>query len=101
MTARQGKILSTVMMALIAAAVAAGVAETLVRHRPIGEAAPLFPGAIMIALFATLRSRYARLEAEHGPDHPATRTGGRSLLVALAVAVAIFAGLSTFLLSRR
>jgi hypothetical protein len=94
MTARQGKTLTTVVMALLAVAIGANLALALLRHRPLGETIGMLPGVILIVLFANLRSRYARLEAEHGPDYPATRTRGRSLLVLLALVVAIAVGLT-------
>jgi uncharacterized membrane protein len=101
MTAKQGRIISTVAMALLAFAIAANVALLLLRHRPLGDVAGMLPGLVLIVLFASLRSRYIQLEAEHGPDYQATRTRGRSLLIILALVLAIAGGLTAFLLTHR
>jgi hypothetical protein len=100
MTARQGKIVSIALIGLLSATVVLGVMVTVLKHRPLGELTSFVPGVFLILVFANLWGRYARLEAEHGPQFVATRGGGRTLLVVLALGLAIGGGLAAYLLAR-
>lgn len=101
MKARQGKILSLVAIGVLAAAIAVNVAVTLVTHQPLSQLASMAPGLLLLAVFATFWNRYAKLEAEHGPDYAASQSGGRAIILALGIVVAISAGLVAYLLVRR
>ena len=100
MTVRQGKRLMMIAAILVAVAAALNLVVAF-RHHGAGdffEAAPLL---VFLALLATLWRRYARLEAEHGPDYVAPTTRARPLLVGLAVVAAVLGAVAGYLIARR
>ena len=101
MKARQGKIMSLVVIGLLAAAIVVNVVITLVKHRPLSDLASMLPGLLLILMFVNFWGRYDKLEAEHGPDYQATATPRRGLIILLAALVALFAGLVAYLLAKR
>ena len=86
MTARQGKLLTMGVAILMGVAVAFNVGVTVVKHQPLRQLTSMVPGLLLIAVFGMYWSRYARLEAEHGTDHPVAgpTRGTRTTLIVVA-----------------
>jgi hypothetical protein len=101
MKARQGKIVSLVIIGLLTAAILLNVGVTLVKHRPLSNLTSMLPGLLLILMFVNFWGRYDKLEAEHGPDYQATPVARRGLIILLAFVVALFAALVTYLLVRK
>ena len=101
MKARQGKIVSLLIIGLLVAAILLNVTVTLVKHRPLSHLTSMLPGVFLILMFVSFWGRYSKLEAEHGADYQATPAARRGLIILLAVGVAIFAALVTYLLVSR
>jgi hypothetical protein len=101
MTARQGKTMAVVAIAVLSAAIALDVAVTLLKHKPLSDLTSLIPGVLLIVVFLNFWGSYAKLEAEHGPEYVATRTSSRTLILLGVLLLALGVGLGFFIAARR